>query len=254
MVERNLLQAGLEVRCPKCSLKTWINLKEIREIYICEYCEESSKFVESVEPITIKCGDELKRIDGVRWHYRLSGLVGKKDKQQGAVPVILTLQYFANRMHNSHLGGGFRSTGLNLEYEENGERKHTETDLLLFEMNRGRKNLEILIGECKTGQPITDDQINKLVAIKRLLEKSGVTCHLVFAKTKGEFSTGEINRFKRLTQQGIQPLLFTSNELERWSNEYKNFKAQRPDFKLPIEYPLTFEEIAQNSAYTYRLA
>ena len=91
MIERNLLQAGIKVRCPKCSLGSWVNLKEVGGYYSCEFCYEKSRFVEVVEEIILKCDNENKRVDGVRWSYRLSGLLGKDDNQQGAIPVILTL-------------------------------------------------------------------------------------------------------------------------------------------------------------------
>jgi hypothetical protein len=254
MIQRNLLQAGMEVRCPKCSLKTWINLRDVDEMYACEFCQEKSRFVDVVQPITIKAQNEVKTIDGTRWHYRLTGLVGKRDKQQGAIPVILTLQHLTNRLRHI-LGDNLYSTALNLAYEKNGARESAETDLTFFDLGRrnGTDNIEVLIGECKTGQLITRAQIDRLIEVRKLIEKSGVKCHLVFVKTKGEFSAAEIGHFKRLMSMGINPILFTAIELERWWDEYAGFKAKRADFKLPVEHPFTFRELAANSSYVYQL-
>ena len=254
LVERNLIQTGVEVRCPKCSIKNWINLKEVDELYTCEFCYEKSKFVETIEPITIKIGKEVKKIDGTRWSYRLSGLLGKQDKQQGAIPVVLTLQHLFHRLHSGYWENPY-STALDLKFTENGKEQKAETDLLLMDLSEmmGKEDIEILLGECKTGKVISKEQIERLVTAKNIIEKSGIKCHLVFTKTKGSFSSSEINHFKKLYSQGVKPIMFTSNELERWWDEYKNFKKSRNNFKLPYEHPFTFKELAENSAYVYKL-
>jgi hypothetical protein len=255
MIEKNLLQTGVEVRCPKCSIKNWINLKDINENYSCEFCYEKSKFVETVEPIEIKSDEEIKKIDGIRWYYRLGGLLSKGDKQQGALPVILTLLYLGNKLHSGFSGESIQSTALELTYKKGSVEEKAETDLIIMDLSdsMAKEDIEILIGECKTGQQITKQQIDRLITVRELLQKSGIKCHLIFAKTKGSFSTSEIGQFKKLYNNGIKPLLFTSHELEKWWNDYKDFEVGRPDFKLPYKYPFTFDEIAENSAYIYKL-
>jgi len=250
LIEHNLLQAGIEVRCPKCSLKTWVNLKEVDEYYTCEFCSEKSKFIEVVDPIVI----DGKKVDGVRWFYRLSGLLGRNDKQQGAIPVILTLLHLANRMHSG--GDNFYSTALDLTFIKDGKIQKAETDLVVLDLTEriSKEDIEILIGECKTGQLITRKQIDGLIAVKELIEKSGIKCHLVFSKIKGDFTQGEIAQFRRLLQMDIKPLLFTAHELEPWWNEYKYYESTKKDFQIPIKYPFTFGELAKNSAYIYNLS
>lgn len=255
LVERNLLQAGVELRCPKCSLKTWINLKEVDATYSCEFCYEKSKFVETIEPIILKCGEEIKKIDGVRWYYRLSGLLGKDDKQQGAIPVILTFLHLGNRMHSGLSGDIIQSTALEFIYAKGSQKEKAETDLFVMDLSErmGKNDIEVLIGECKTGKPITRAQIDRLITARELIQNSGIKCHLIFVKTKGEFTASEIGHFKRLYSQGIKPILFTYHELEKWWNEYKDFEKKKTDFKLPISHPFTFSELAINSAYVYEL-
>ena len=256
MLHHNLLKAGVEVRCPKCTLKTWITLNEVDEVYSCEYCQEKSKFVETVEPIAMKKGKEVKIIDGVRWCYRLSGLLGKGDKQQGSLAVILTLQHLENRMLGFSGGEVISSTALDLHYEVDGEIHKAETDLVVLDMSQkaGKEDIEFLIGECKTGQHITRAQIDKLVEVKELIDKSGIKCHLVFTKLKSGFSNAEIGHFKKLISTGIKPVLFTANELEWWWDEYRKFEAKRSNFKLPFEHPFTLDELAENSDYVYNLS
>jgi len=180
-------------------------------------------------------------------------LLGKNDKQQGAIPVILTLFQLANRMHSG--GESFYSTALNLAFSKKGKTERAETDLVVLDLKEriSKEDIEILIGECKTGQLITRKQIDGLITVKELIEKSGIKCHLVFAKTKGDFREGEIAQFKRLVQAEIKPLLFTAYELETWWNEYKYYEATRKNFQIPIKYPFTFGELAENSVYIYRL-
>lgn len=217
-------------------------------------CYEKGGVDESGNPIELKVDDQIKKIDGTRWSYRLSGLLGKQDKQQGAIPVILTLQHLSNRLHSGY-SENLYSTALDLKFTENSKEEKAETDLIvidLAEMMR-KDDIEILIGECKTGQSISKAKIERLEKIKELIEKSGIKCHLVFVKTKVGFTNTEIGHLKKLYAKGTKPLMFTSNELERWWDEYKNFKTGRTDFKLPFEHPFTFGELAENAAYVYKL-
>jgi len=256
MLKHNLLRAGIEVRCPKCSLKAWITLNDIDEFYSCDYCQENSKFIEAVEPVKMKDGDEEKTIDGVKWCYRLSGLLEKSDKQQGAIPVILTLQRLDIGMHFIFGNEGIWSTALDLQYEINGKKQNAESDLVVFDISQraSKQDFEILIGECKTGQRITRAQIDRLVEVKKLIEKSGIKCHIVFTKLKGEFINAEIGHFKRLVSSGINPILFTAKELEWWWDEYRSHRTNRSNLELPYEHPLTFDQLAENSVYLYKLS
>lgn len=253
LLEQNLIQAGIEVNCPKCSIKNWVNMKDIGEFYVCEFCYQKSKFIECVSPIKVKGSKDSYIIDGTKWTYRLSGLLGRHDKQQGAIPVLLTLQHLSNKLHSGTYSNLY-STALELKYTEAGKEVTTETDLCVVDLSEmmGKKDIEILIGECKTANTITKAQIDRLVKIKEMIEKSGIRCHIVFVNTKKNFSSTEIGLFKKLYTKGITPILFTANELECWWDEYKNFKTT-DGFKLPIEHPFTYADLAINSAYVYGL-
>jgi hypothetical protein len=254
MVEKNLLQVGTEVRCPKCSIKDWVNLKEISESYECNFCYEKNKFIDSIQPIELTCNKDIKKIDGVRWFYRLSGLFGRDDKQQGAIPVILILLHLSNRLHSS-FGKLIYSTGIDLSYKIENKEVQAESDLFLMDLSEmmSKEDIEIVIGECKNGQRITKKQVDSLLEVKKLLEDSGIKCHLAFVKASGGFTQGEIKIFKDLYAKGIKPLLFTDKELEKWWNEYRDFSKNDPNFKLPVEHPFTFSDLAENSAYVYKL-
>jgi len=250
MTEKNLIRAGLKVYCPKCSLKSWIPLKEIDEDYICEFCSKKSKFVNAIKSKKVKG----KEIDGTTWSYRLSGLLGKGDNQQGAIPVVITLLQLFHVTHS--FGNDIYSTGLDLEFKKDGKDRKIEIDLAFFDLSErySKNDIEILIGECKTKNEITKKSINNLLNAKQFLEKSGVKCHLIFSKTKDKFSQNEINHFKKLVTKGIDPILFTSNELEPWYiNLYKYYDTKIKNFNLPVKHPFTFSDLAKNSVYIYKL-
>jgi len=250
LVEHNLLQVGIEARCPKCSLRNWVHLKEVNEYYTCELCSEKSKFVKVVEPITSKDGT---KVDGMRLHYRLSGLLGRNDKQQGAIPVILTLQFLENSMRIA--GKYLYSTALDLSFTHHRQEVKSEIDFVMFDLNSGsdKESIEVLIGECKTSNAISKKQIDGLVVVRELLEKSGIKCHLLFSKIKKEFTSNEIAHFKSLVKNGIRPILLTAHEVEPWWDEYRYYRAKHQNFQLPQQHPLNFRELADNSVYIYKL-
>lgn len=247
MLEKKLIKAGVEVRCPKCSLKTWLSLDEVSEYYTCEFCEEKSLFVHATKPLK-------KDGDGVDYSYRLSGLLGRSDNQLGAIPVILTLLEIF-KFNHSMPDGQIYSTGLKMKFKEDGKEREIESDLAIFDLSERitKEDIEILIGECKTGNLITKETVEGLRVARELIQKSGIKCHLVFTKTKGDFKQSEISHFKKLVKDGINPILFTSKEIERWWNIYQDFEKTRKDFKLPHQHPFTFGELAANSVYIYRL-
>jgi DNA-directed RNA polymerase subunit RPC12/RpoP len=76
---------GLTFTCPNCELEFWTHLDDVATEIICEYC--GKRF--NVTP-------QLK--DGA-WAYRRSGLFGREDHQQGAIPVALTLQQLDSILH-----------------------------------------------------------------------------------------------------------------------------------------------------------
>ena len=152
------------------------------------------------------------------------------------------------------MGKNCYSTALDL-FDSETKNKISETDFVFLDLSQNIKkdDIEILIGECKTNQTITKKQIDGLLKIKSAIEESGIKCHLLFSKTSKNFTKGELNHFKKLVKLGINPILFTSNELEPWYNIYKNYEQKINNFKLPFKRPSTFDELACNSVYIYEL-
>ena len=79
LLKKGTLRAGLELICPNCNLDFWLALEALGHKVVCEYCGE-----------TFDSAPQLK--DRGDWRFRRSGLFGKDNHQEGAIPVVLTLQ------------------------------------------------------------------------------------------------------------------------------------------------------------------
>lgn len=78
LLKRGVFRAGLVFDCPSCTLDFWISLDDVGSEVSCEYCGHAF----NATPL-------LKDRD---WRFRRSGLFGRDNNQEGAIPVILTLQ------------------------------------------------------------------------------------------------------------------------------------------------------------------
>jgi len=88
-----------------------------------------------------------------------------------------------------------------------------ETDLLVINANPDGV-VEILIGECKANDVITDDDVRKLSLVARALKHEQIHSYILFSKT-GSFSPDEIELCKTArgaTTGGV--ILLSGRELE----------------------------------------
>lgn len=234
LLEKGLIREGLELRCAKCRLSNWLPVNRIDESWSCEYCGEK-------QPIaTLLTGSAGE------WRYRRSGLFGKDNHQEGAIPVLLTLLQF-NRLFR-HPGFVY-STGFNLT----GNNINCETDLCILQYERHEQSswnlqskLEIGIGECKDeGGLIDDNDVQKLMEVYRCLDSKDIRCYLIFSKAADNFSDQEISLFKALNKDRIPLILFTNTELEPYY----------PYEKLPknniVTTANTLQEMSWVSSSTY---
>jgi hypothetical protein len=82
LLEKGLIRAGLDLRCTKCKLSNWLPVNRLDESWSCEYCGEK-------QAIATFLSDSAGK-----WKFRRSGLLGKDNNQEGAIPVLLTLLQF----------------------------------------------------------------------------------------------------------------------------------------------------------------
>jgi len=179
LLKRGVFRAGLRFECPNCQLEFWISLDDIRTDATCEYCGQ--RF--NVTPF-------LKDRD---WAYRRSGLFGRDDNQEGAIPVVLTLQQLDTTLHSGRL---LYTAAMTLK-PKSAKIRPCETDFVALVPHSREGKIEIVIGECKTRQAIEDDDVAKLQAVAEAFPKERFNVYVVFAKLD-VFSEEELNRVRRL--------------------------------------------------------
>ena len=162
-----MFRVGLQLQCPTCKLEFWRALDDVQTSITCEYCGKEF----NVTP-------QLKDRD---WAYRPSGLFGRGDKQEGGVPVALTLQQLDTTLRGPILW----LPALNLE-PLTAEIEKCETDFVLLHQNwRGRVTL--VMGECKTNMEIDEDDVRNLSKVADAFPTDRFDVFLVFSKA-GEFT------------------------------------------------------------------
>ena len=248
LVKKNVFRPGITVKCNKCELESWISLTNFAELTECSLC--GNKFSPLVE-----------YPGGVDWKFRRSGLFGEENKQEGAIPVLLSLLQLARvaHMHEIRLFANHRLISDNLD---------CEVDLIALNTKvlHHDRTPEVIIGECKSPglrakedsqtisentkkkYQILDKDIENMEKAKELLDKSGLRTHLLFSTTAERFSKDEIVRFKELCKRKRydHPILFTDNELEPYEL-YERYKEEL----LPQKHALSFDHIAHNSKFIY---
>jgi len=233
LILQRLFRAGIGVECPSCRLRPWFAIKDLSDHVICEFCEGEISIL-------------LQFKHSAFWTFRKSGLIGKDNNQEGAIPVALTLLQF---LRMSHIDEFVHSTALKLDSTADGI--DCETDFAILGTAHsfvGRDSPAIAIGEVKSNaDEISDKDIANLSKVKEVLDKSGVKTYLVFAKT-AQFTDEEIKRFKDLVANGITPILLTNTELEPYE-PYDHYRKN--NITLPQPYGSSFEDMAQNSLSVY---
>ncbi|MBS3904206.1 MAG: hypothetical protein KGZ39_02645 [Simkania sp.] len=230
LLKQDFFRAGLELICNQCKLKNWLSLKNIDDMWTCEYCgakEQTSTHLRSR-------GD---------WRFRKSGLFSKDNHQEGAIPVLLTLLTMKRVLDRSNFS---YATALKL----NGDGIDCETDFCVLEGLR-EDELEISIGECKSeGGSITKEDCDNLKAVA--LKLSEVTpraeIYITFAKTADSFTPEEIVLFKEISKDH-NLILFTNRELELYHPYW--LEAGEIEEDVPEKYPNSMGDLSRNSVARY---
>lgn len=229
LLDKNVFTIGLAPVCPNCELEFWLSLRDINDEVKCEYCGHQFK----IAPQLRHRGD---------FRFRRSGLFGRADNQEGAIPVILTLLQMLRRNGMEQF---MYSTGLKLDSTAHGV--DCETDLVIVGKDNWKDKVTVVIGECKTNDEITEEDVQNMLEVKQALDNSEVVTYLLFSKTS-EFTDAEIERFSPLAAQDIYPILFTKNELEPY-DPYDYYHDN--NVAVPHIYTHQFDEMGQNSYEVY---
>lgn len=177
LTDKRILRLGSNVRCSACELDSWLPLERFRTVVRCPLCDSrfnaSHQFVQKTS-----------------WHYRTSGLFGRADNQEGAIPVLLALRALDTVLGNSFADVAF-ATSMDVTLPgEQGASQTREVDLVY--LSAGRDGVtQIALGECKAKGPTDKRDINGLTRIADRITSSRIHPFLLFAKTT-QFTEEEI--------------------------------------------------------------
>jgi len=226
LLKKDFLRPGLELICNHCELSNWLSLKEIDDIWTCNYCGYENK-------------TSLQLKHRGDWKFRKSGLLGRENNQEGAIPVILTLLAFSRIFDSSNF---IYSPSLNLKSRD----KSCEIDFCILYYRKDK--IQLGIGECKSEGGIIDQKdIDNLKFVWNKIKNLNIDCYLVFSKTAEKFEQLEIDLFKKVKKENIPIILLTNKELE----PYHPYWEIQEINNLPEKYTLDMRGMSENSAYLY---
>ncbi len=196
LMKKSVFRAGLEFDCPNCRLEFWAALDNLRTDITCAFCGHQF----NITPHLNHRGD---------WRFRRSGLFGGDDNQEGAIPVMLTLQQldttFSPRM--------LYTTAMNLK-PDSAKITECETDFVIMAPNHRDERVQIAIGECKTRKCITADDITKLKAVAAAFPSERFEVFVILTKLTA-FTSDEVKHAAALNDKyNNRAILLTARELE----------------------------------------
>lgn len=231
LLQRSVFRAGLRFSCPSCRLEFWTSLDDVGTEVACEYC--GHRF--NVTPY-------LRDRD---WAFRRSGLFGGENKQEGAIPVVLTLQQLhANFRFPRNL---LYTTAMALR-SKSGSIKACETDFVALLQRPRNGAIEIVIGECKTRMPITNEDVTNLLSVAKALEAHRFNVFVIFSKLS-TFDENELKQIARLNERYVRrAILLTARELEPYRLLYERTAKE---FKGIKESAVTLEEMVHVTSQVF---
>lgn len=179
LLENEIFQLGVELKCPVCTQRSWYSLNAVDSKVMCSGCLSDYK-VQSLDLLDKK------------WAYKSFGTFGLPKQAYGAFGVLLTLQFLVKDNHE-------RSTTL-LSFTAKKDGKEIETDLcLVTEKEYGDdSSQELLFSECKTYNKFEKKDVERMQELAN--EFPGAA--LVFSTLRSELTTTEKRMLKPLVNKG----------------------------------------------------
>lgn len=225
LLDKGVFRAGLEFSCPSCQLNFWRSLDDAKARLECEYCGH-----------IFNTGPQLRDKD---WAFRRSGLFGRDDHQEGAIPVLLALQQL---VRGHELGNdSLYTTALELKPKA-AAIEPCETDLVVVHTGGRDRRTQVIIGECKSNMPITVADVRKLKAVADAFPTDRFDVYVVFVRLS-PFSADEVEAIKQVNARyTTRPIMFTARELEPY------FTYERTAKEYDIEKTaVSFDDMARNT-------
>ena len=195
LMKQSVFRVGLSFSCPNCELQFWTQLDDVGTEVTCDYCGRRFN-------VTTQLKDRC-------WAYRRSGLFGREDHQLGAIPVALTLQQIDTVLMREMI----YTTSMTIE-PITAEIIPCETDFVIVSQTGYRSTVELAVGECKTRDEITEEDVRKLTQVADAFPTNRIRPFIVFAKT-APFTAAEIVRCGAAqTSHRLRVILLSDRELE----------------------------------------
>jgi len=192
LVEHNVVELGLELKCSKCGKWGWHFLGQLDYSLICDFCLKRFGF-----PITNPANSQY-----CKWAYRVIGPFALPDYANGGYASALAIRFFADVIGRMDSVGVTWSTGQELTLSD----RKIESDFILWfqkmQMFEIDYPTEIVFGEAKSfGKDVfRKKDINNL----KFLAQNFPGAILVFATMKEacDLSKEEIAHLRKLAEWG----------------------------------------------------
>jgi hypothetical protein len=240
LLTKETFRPGLELTCPNCRLRAYIDADRIGHRVSCPLCGHSFLLA----PL----------VTARDWVFRISGVFAREGGPQGAIPAILAMQELEAISIPDH-------PFIRVAHELSGEGILCESDLLALEV-AGEGLASVCLGECKDQLPVEAEDVRRLSAVRSIIRSSGIECFLLFAVLRDAFVDEELRMFDDLNSEfsgeralGLPPyvsapapppILFTARELEG-----EPWIPGRQNDGLPHPYPHSLRDLAENSFAIY---
>lgn len=231
LVEKGLFRMGRDLVCPVCRLPSWLPLDILKQRNTCSLC--GSEY------------DATRQLLGERWAYRRSGVMGLEKNNQGAVPVVLTLQQLDTNL-KSGWGNHMYSPSLNLTPKDGSP--PLEVDFVWMTSRQSERRTVVILGECKdrSEDALDEKDIHNLRRAADALPRDRFETYVLLAKL-APFSPAEIALAKTLNgPYWPRVIMLTDRELE----PYHFFERTKKEFKIR-EYASSPSDLAQTTSQLY---
>lgn len=229
LLKEGVFRAGLDFDCPSCRLEFWTRLDDLTTELTCAYCG----YQFNITPHLHHRGD---------WRFRRSGLFGRDDNQEGAIPVVLTLQQLDTTFGSREM---FYTTAMELRSDTANITK-CETDFVAVVPKHRDGRIQIAIGECKSRKGITGNDITKLKSVAAAFPSSRFDVFVILAKLTA-FTEDEIKCAVTLNDEyRRRAILLTERELE----PYHLYERTAKEFDID-RIAVSFEDMAKVTHQIY---
>jgi len=185
---------------------------------------------------------QLRDRDG--WKYRRSGLFGREDHQEGAVPVTLALQRLDTSVSDLTRPTLY-TTGLDIE---SGAVTVPTCEIdFAFLAHEVSGRAQLVIGEAKSGQEITTADVANIQAVAAAFPRSRMDLFPTFAKVS-DFTQHELERcLEAENRYPKRHILLSRAELEPY-----DLHERFSQLKSGLRYSSAVEDLAEATQELYR--